>query len=220
MPLIQLQWQSADMLFHNDQSSWLRNPNLNWMCSQSVLPQLHHCHSTVLSMDGWKWMSEWMDALMLYYMFCPSVTICSQYYDQHSALPNNSHRPQHWVLTLHKNTHCTKTTVQLWLSTDNDWIFCFCSILFLCMCRINNSNSPLFFFTLSVEHAVILWISAPSLCLSLPPSPCSFLFLCSWGAPSTRHSASRKGPKPTQTSKRLPPLTPQLPIPQRCPTMG
>lgn len=38
----------------------------------------------------------------------------------------------------------------------------------------------------------------------------------SWEAPSTKRSASRKAPKRTQTSRKLPPLTPQLLVPQRC----
>lgn len=39
---------------------------------------------------------------------------------------------------------------------------------------------------------------------------------CSWEAPSTRHLASRKAPKCTQTLRKSPPLTPQLLVPQRC----
>lgn len=44
--------------------------------------------------------------------------------------------------------------------------------------------------------------------------------LCSWGVPLTRHSALRKDPKLTQTSRKLPPLTRLLPTPRRFHTKG
>lgn len=44
--------------------------------------------------------------------------------------------------------------------------------------------------------------------------------LCSWGVPSTRHSASRKAQKRILTSRKLPRLTRLLPTPLRCHTKG
>lgn len=73
------------------------------------------------------------------------------------------------------------------------------------MCQINNPNTSFFFFS-SLTNKFTEYLFN---CLSLLP-------LCSWGAPSTRHSALKKAPKHTQTLRKSPRLTPQLPTPQRC----
>lgn len=99
-----------------------------------------------------------------------------------------------------------------WLlsAVKNDKLFLyFLYSLYLACVTLTVLTIPSFFsFQLWMQSCeVIVWLFYIGL---------SLLFLCSWGAPSTKHSALRKAPKHTLTLRKLPPPTPQLLTLPRC----